>query len=265
MSYMRSLYLTAVTAFFLALTGLSSAPVLAEPSVLITGSNRGIGLELARVYAERGWTVIATCRSPSKADDLNAIAAEYDNVSVEELDLTDDGEITALAVKYQDQPLDILLNNAGIPGAGADQVFGNFNYDTYELVMAVNVHGPMKMAEAFISNVEASDQKKIINISSTQGSVAKTAGNRGMTYFYKSSKSALNMVSKILSIQLKSKGITVGLVSPGWVDTHFGGLPSMRGMITPRESAEAVIGVIDGLGLEQSGILMSHRNEVEPW
>lgn len=258
----------AISAALFTMAGpLGVAPVQAAdgPTVLITGSNRGIGLELARVYAKRGWNVIATCRTPSKADDLNAIAAEHDNLVVEELDVTDDGEIAALAAKYEGQPVDVLLSNAAIGGDKTKQIFGSFDYDEYEKVIRINVHGPMKMAEAFVANVEASEQKKIINISSTQGSLASTAGNRGLTYFYKSSKSALHMVMKILSIELRDKGITVGLISPGWVDTGFGGSQSMRGMITAAESAAAVVAVIDEYDLEKSGTLLSHKGEVEAW
>ena len=234
-------------------------------TVLITGSNRGIGLELARGYAERGWMVIATCRTPSKATDLQAIADVHSNLVIEELDVTDDAEIAALAEKYQDQPIDILLNNAGIPGAREKQQFGAYDFDVYEQVMAVNVHGPLKTSQAFIAHVEASEQKKIINISSTQGSIASTQPGRGNSYFYKSSKSALNMVSHMLSLELKARGITVGLVSPGFVDTNFGGLPSLPGMIKPRESAAAVMAVIDDYDLEKSGLLISHKGEVEAW
>lgn len=256
--------MTTMISLVLGALALSSVTAAAE-TVLITGSNRGIGLELARVYAERGWNVIATCRTPSQATDLQAIAAEYDNVVIEELDVTDDEEIAALAEKYEGKPIDVLLNNAAIPGDRDKQKFGSLDYDLFEKVIKVNVHGPLKMAEAFIANVEASDQKKIINISSTQGSLSSTVGNRGNSFFYKSSKSALHMVTRIMSIEMKDRGITVGLVSPGWVDTNFGGMPSMPGMITPQESAQSVVAVIDDYNLDKSGLLLSHKGEVEAW
>jgi NAD(P)-dependent dehydrogenase (short-subunit alcohol dehydrogenase family) len=241
------------------------APAAAEPTVLITGSNRGIGLEIARVYATRGWNVIATCRTPDKADDLKAIAAEYENLIIEELDVTDDREIAVLATKFDGQPIDILINNAAISGDRTKQSFGSFDFGIYEQVMRVNVHAPLKMAEAFMGNVGASEQKKFINISSTQGSISATRGDRGLSYFYKSSKSALHMVMHTLSIEMKGRGITVGLVSPGWVDTNFGGMPSLPGMITAAESGAAVVSVIDDYGLEKSGTLMSHKGEIEAW
>ncbi len=239
--------------------------IAAEPTVLITGSNRGIGLQIATVYAERGWNVIATCRTPSKADDLNALAAAHDTVAVEELDVTDEAEIAALAEKYKDQPIDILLNNAAIPGDRNKQQFGAYDFGLYDFVIDVNVKGPMRIAQAFYVNVAASDQKKIINISSTQGSIADTDGQKGNSYFYKSSKTALNMVMHMLANELRPNGITVGLISPGFVDTNFGGLPSLPMMISPRASAEKVVAVIDDYGLEKSGILYSHEGEIVPW
>ena len=133
--------------------GILPAMAADEPTVLITGSSRGIGLELARVYAERGWNVIATCRTPSKADDLKAIAAQYDNVAIEELDVTDDEEIATLAAKYNGKPIDVLLNNAGIPGDRSRQVFGIFDQDVFDQVMHVNVMGPLKTAVAFMDSV----------------------------------------------------------------------------------------------------------------
>jgi len=236
-----------------------------EPTVLITGSNRGIGLEIARVYADRGWNVIATCRTPSKADELNEIAAANSNLVVEELDVTDEAEIASLAEKYKDQPIDILINNAAIPGAREEQTFGNFDWDTYDLVMDVNVQGPLRTSVAFSENVKASEQKKIINISSTQGSIAETRPGRGNSYFYKSSKSALNMVTHIMAYEMKADDVIVGLVSPGFVDTNFGGLPTLPGMITPRESGEAVVAVIDDFTMEQSGLMITHKGKVAPW
>ena len=232
------------------------------PTVLITGSSRGIGLELARGYAERGWNVIATCRTPSKALALTAIAEQHPNVVIEELDVTDYAEIDRLAAKYTDKPIDVLLNNAGISGGSENQEFGNLQYDVYFHVHAVNVVGPLKLAEAFYDNVASSEQKKIISITSTQGSIAR---NFGGNMFYRSSKSALNMVMNTLAIELKKKGITVGLVSPGFVRTDFTKGLDFPMMITPQESAAAVIAVIDEYGIEKTGTFMRHTGQEAPW
>ena len=122
---------------------------LDKPTVLVTGSNRGIGFALVKNYAANGWNVIATCRSPSKAADLNQLSKQYNSISIEEMDVTDISEIQYLAKKYKNQPIDILINNAGILGNIENQSFGNLDPDLFEKVMAVNALGPLKVAEAF--------------------------------------------------------------------------------------------------------------------
>lgn len=244
------------------LLSIASGLATAEPTVLITGSSRGIGLELARQYAERDWNVIATCRTPATAAQLKTIDAAHDNLVIEELDVTDFEEVDALAEKYSDTPIDLLLNNAGISGGSENQEFGDLKFDVYFDVHAVNVVGPLKMAEAFYEHVLSSEQKKIINITSTQGSIAR---NFGGNMFYRSSKSALNMVMNALAIELKKQGITVGLVSPGFVRSDFTKGLDLPMMISTRESAAAVIAVIDDYGLEQSGSFIRHTGEPAPW
>lgn len=232
------------------------------PTVLITGSSRGIGLELARQYAVRGWQVIATARDPGDAASLAAIRSERPNLVIEQLDVTDHAGIDALAAKYRGKPIDVLINNAGISGGHDNAKFGQMSFAVYQQVHATNVIGPMKMAEAFLSSVEASKQKKIINISSAQGSITKTWG---CCYFYRSSKAALNMMSRNLAVELKPRGITVGIISPGFVKTDFTPGLNNPAMISPQKSAAAVISVIDGYGLEKSGTFLEHTGEPIPW
>ncbi len=234
------------------------------PTVLITGASRGIGLELARQYAARGWNVIATARNPAGTPALQALAKEHPGVRLEALDVTDHAQIDALAAKYKGQPIDVLLNNAGISGADAMGSFGHLDYAVYERVHATNVVGPLKMAEAFLSNVAASKQKKIINITSTEGSLGSVRG-RGGAYFYRSSKAALNMVMRSLAVDLKPRGITVGLVSPGFVKDDFTKGIDLPIMITPGQSAAAVIRTIDGYDLAKSGAFLRHTGEEAPW
>jgi NAD(P)-dependent dehydrogenase (short-subunit alcohol dehydrogenase family) len=241
-----------------ALVGAAEAPM-----VLITGANRGIGLELARQYAERGWNVIATARVPAEATGLKAIAAKHPGLVIEALDVTNHAQVDALAAKYRGRPIDILLNNAGISGGNENAKFGQMNYDAYYNVHAVNVVGPVKMAEAFLPNVAASAQKKIINITSGQGSIAKTWG---CCYFYRSSKAALNMMMRNIALELKPKGITVGLISPGFVrDTGMTQGLNLPMMITPQESAASVIRVIDGYDLSKTGTFLEHDGSEWPW
>jgi NAD(P)-dependent dehydrogenase (short-subunit alcohol dehydrogenase family) len=243
---------------------LASITALADesPTVLITGSNRGIGLEIARVYAERDWNVIATARHPETAQDLESIRAEHPKLVIVQLDVTDHVRIDELAAEYRDRPIDILINNAGISGGHENAKFGDMNFETYYEVHAVNVIGPTKMAEAFLPNVAMSNQKKIINITSGQGSIEKTWG---CCTFYRTSKAALNMMMRNISLELKKKGITVGLISPGFVKTGFTPGLDLPMMITPEESATKVVAVIDDYDLSKTGTFLGKDGQTWPW
>lgn len=237
-------------------------------TVLITGANRGIGLEMARNYAKRGWTVIATARKPAKAADLNAIAAEYDNVAVEQVDVLNQAQVDALAAKYKGKPIDVLLNNAAILGAPDEQKFGAYDFALFQRVMNTNVAGPLRMAQAFADNVAASEQKKIVAITSVQGSIALIRGDT--IQFYNASKSALNMSMRAVSAAVKKQGVTVALISPGAVNTDMmrealGNSNVRMRLLTPADSAEAVINVIDQYGFDMSGTFMDHRGTKIPW
>ena len=232
------------------------------PTVLVTGSNRGIGYEFARQYAEQGWKVIATCRKPADATKLQALAEQYPNLTIEALDVTDHEQIDSLAAKYEGQPIDVLLNNAGISGGGENQFFGKFNYDVFQGVIDVNVIGPLKMAEAFVDHVAASKQKKIMSVSSSQGSIAQV--RVPMLYFYRASKSALNMVMTNLAKQLRGKKIIVGLVAPGATDTDF-----MKGVTIPlgdpKDRVAGMMESIDNFTLEKTGGYIEWTQKELPW
>ena len=237
-------------------------------TVLITGSNRGIGLELARWYAKQDWSVIATARKPDKATALQAIAAEYPKVTIDQLDLLDFDMIDKLAAKLAGQPIDVLLNNAAILGEPNDQNFGSMDFDLLTRIMATNVNGPMKMAEAFIDHVEASEQKKIVAITSAQGSISSLRSPS--IAFYNMSKAALNMGMKSNSRALKKRGVTVALISPGAVDTDMMNLALDRAgvsfkLLTAAQSANLVATVIGNYGLDRTGTFVSHKDEVIPW
>lgn len=190
-------------------------------TVLVTGANRGLGFEFASQYAADGWNVIATARKPEAAEDLQALAREYPQVVIEQLDVRDLERIDALAAKYADQPIDILLNNAGISGNPMPgQVFKRLDYDLFDDFMETNAQGPLKMSEAFLKNVEASEQKKIAVLTSKVGLFSEfDAGTIG-TYFYRTSKTALNMLMRLVAEDVKKRGITVVLLNPGLVDTQ---------------------------------------------
>ena len=224
---------------------------LDKSTVLITGSNRGIGLSLAENYAEQGWNVIATCRKPDKATDLISLKGEYDNVNIEQLDVTSQKQINALAEKYKGIPIDVLLNNAGLLGDIKDQVFGALNEETFEQVFAVNTLAPLKVSEAFVEHVSLSEQKKIISMTSGLGSMQITA-NQSYFYFYRMSKAALNMAVVAMNASLRKQGIISALIAPGQVDTKLLAESGYRGpnKITPDESAKSLIRIIDSLSQE---------------
>ena len=247
--------------------GLTAPEDLARPTVLITGSSRGIGFAMASQYAEKGWGVIATCRNPESADALRDLAEQYSNVVIERLDVTDYSEIDGLAETYRDLPIDVLINNAGILGSVPGQRFGSLDFETFDQIMAVNVKGPLKVTEAFMANVVASDQKKIMNISSQVGSIELNFGGQ---VFYRSSKAALNMSMKTLAVESQwekdaaRKQVIFGLINPGVVDTDFAkGVPIP--MISPEESASAVISRIDEFSLDDSGSFVDYTGKRLPW
>jgi NAD(P)-dependent dehydrogenase (short-subunit alcohol dehydrogenase family) len=238
-------------------------------TVLVSGTNRGIGLAMVRNYAERGWNVIATVRKPESATDLQAVAKEFpDRIRIEQMDLLDLDSIDALAQRLDGVAIDVLLNNAALMGEPNDQTIGSFDYELMQRVQNVNVVGTFKMIEALLPNVEAGKQKKIVGISSTQGSIASLR-EPGIV-FYKMSKASLNMGLRALSRALKSNKITVAIVSPGAVDTDMMNLALDRAgvkfqLLTTEQSAEAVINVISQYELKHTGVFMSHEGEELPW
>jgi len=241
-------------------------PVTKGTVVLVTGANRGLGLEFTKQYAERGARIIATARNPDGADELNALAAANKNITVEQLDVTNHDEIEALAATYVDQPIDLLLNNAGIGGGVENQMFGKMNYETFDEVMAVNVKGPMKMCEAFRKNVAASDLKKMVAVSSSQGSIASVKSP--LLYWYRSSKSALNMNMVNLAFQMQRKRVIIGLVTPGATATDF--IPEqfrkvIKGIQEPPVAAADMIRNIDRFTLANTGTFFDYDGSIVPW
>ncbi|MBT8421748.1 MAG: SDR family oxidoreductase [Gammaproteobacteria bacterium] len=192
-----------------------------QRAVLITGSNRGIGFEFARQYAELGWLVIATARAPGAADALQALAADNANVVIEQLDVTDLAGVDALAEKYSDQRIDVLLNNAAISGSPSlRQKFGRVDYDYFDDFMATNARGPLKVAEAFLPHVKMSDRRQIVLVSSIGGSFSAGGRDSCETMIYRASKAAANMLMVNVAEATAMHGVTVTLVNPGLVDTQ---------------------------------------------
>jgi NAD(P)-dependent dehydrogenase (short-subunit alcohol dehydrogenase family) len=239
----------------------------ARPTVLVTGSNRGIGLAFAQFYASEGWNVIATARSPEDAAELQALAASNPHVVIEQLDVTDFVRIAELAADYAGTPIDVLINNAGIYGDRDKQEWGSLDPQTFQDVNAVNVLGPLKMTEAFADHVAASQQKKIVSITSGAGSVSpdRVAGG-GM--FYAISKAGLNMAMRKVGAELEGRGIIVAVVAPGIVNTDM--LATNRPSLVPRartaeESVAGIAAVIESLDSTYDGRPRNFDGSVLPW
>ena len=204
-------------------------------------------------YADAGWSVIAGCRNPETSDELRQVAdMDGHDVAIEHLDVLDHGSIDELAAKYKGRPLDVLINNAGVIGPIPirenieRQHFGTIDYDVWEEVIRTNTFGPVKMAEAFVDNIAASEQKKLVSLSSTLGSIAE---DRIPAIAYASSKTALNKAMTLLADKLRDKGIAVALFCPGYVKTRMG--PDAT--IEVEDSIKGLTRLIAELTLERDG------------
>lgn len=224
-------------------------------TVLITGANRGIGLEFAKQYHAAGWNVIATAREPKGADDLRGIDKDLDIVR---LDVTDPDSVAALIATLKDQPIDLLINNAGL--GGGVSALADVKADEYERVLQVNAIGPMRVTQALLPNLKAGKGKTVVSISSGLGSIANNTG--GGFYGYRESKAALNMFMRTIAAELKDDGFICIAMSPGWVKTDMGG---ENAQLTPEESISGMRKVIDGLKAADSGRFWNHDGKELPW
>lgn len=231
-------------------------------TILITGTNRGIGLELTRQYAQEGADVIACCRKPERADDLSVLAeAHRGAVEIVELDVTDPAQAELLGRRMEGRPIDVLINNAGVMGTGSRlQTFGKLDYHAWAHCLSVNLMGPMRLCETLADNVAAGEGKKIVNISSRMGSIADAGG--GGAYIYRTSKAGLNMASRLLARDLEEKGIVVLAVHPGWVKTAMGG---KNAPLPPQESAAGLRALINRAGPDMSGRFWNYSGEELSW
>jgi len=194
-------------------------------AVLITGANRGLGLEFARQYALEGWRVFATCRH---AEGVEALLPRSSQVSVHPLDIKNDTEIEALAAELRDVPIDLIVNNAATQGPiGQTASFGKLDRKSWLEVFETNTVAPLKLVEALLENVSRSDKKMIVFMSSRAGSISERGllphHRPGGSYIYRTSKAALNAAARSLAFDLKPRGIAVLILHPGWVRTDSGG------------------------------------------
>ncbi|NKB43049.1 MAG: SDR family NAD(P)-dependent oxidoreductase [Alphaproteobacteria bacterium] len=233
-----------------------------QPTVLVTGSNRGIGLEFVRQYAAKEWRVIATTRRPNQARALQALARSQTNVTVELLDVTNGDHLDALVEKYRGQPIDVLINNAGVSGdfQGPGQSLGTLDYTTVDTFMSVNAIGPLRVTEAFYENVKLSDQKKVIAITALLGVHSFKYGGFSGAYWYKVSKAAMNAAVFNLAQDAIKDGITVALLTPGEVAVEKVVDPGPN-FIAPEVSIRGMIDVIEGLSSEDSGAIIRYNGK----
>jgi NAD(P)-dependent dehydrogenase (short-subunit alcohol dehydrogenase family) len=230
-------------------------------TALITGASRGIGLEFCRQYAADGWRVLACCRHPERSDALNKLAAQYPElIELHALDVVDHAQIKHLAQVLASESIDLLVNNAGIYPDSDNRGFGHTDYAEWTRAFRINTMAPLKMAESFAGQITGSKLKTIVTITSMMGSIADNRG--GGSYLYRSSKAAVNMVVKSLSIDLKPAGITAVVFHPGWVKTDMGG---PNALVSAEQSVSGMRRLIGRLTIADSGKFFGYDNREIPW
>lgn len=229
-------------------------------TVLITGANRGLGLEFCRQYAQDRWSVIACCRHPDRAKELLELAEIYPVIQVEALDVADFAQIDALAGRLSKWRIDILINNAGVYADQSGQGFGHLDYAAWTDSFRINTQAPVRMAEAFLPHVKASDKKLLVAVSSLMGSIADNGS--GGSILYRTSKAALNAAMKNLALDLSKYPVGVLTLHPGWVKTDMGGPNALIGVT---ESVSCMRAAIAGFTMPQSGSFVNYLGKTMPW
>ena len=265
--------------FLLSLLALLPLAVQAEfkqgaSTVLITGANRGIGLELTRQYADKGWNVIATSRhaaGDAALAALNEIAAKHPQVVLEKIDVSDTATVRGVAEKYSHQPIDVVINNAAAVEAtvaadmaAATMPFEKMDFDAARRDFDVNTLGAMRVAQAFLPNVESSKQKKLIAVTSSAGSFGNPLPN-GIAMNYGASKAALNKYMTLLAVRMKARGVIVALVQPVFVASKSD-MANMKGAAPVDQEVGKLIKVIDAMTADASGKITNFSTgKVDPF
>jgi NAD(P)-dependent dehydrogenase (short-subunit alcohol dehydrogenase family) len=227
---------------------------------LITGANRGIGLEFVRQYLKEGWRVFAACRKPQSAKELKGLAPGAGKaLTLLKMDVTDPDSVGDAARELEDEAVDLLINCAGIGGPPRQRT-GSTDYAAWARVLDVNTLGPMRVLEAFIEPLARSDRKLAVTLTSGMGSI--TDNKSGGSVAYRTSKAAVNMAMRSAAIDLAPRGITCVVINPGWVKTDMGG-PGAS--LTPEESVTAMRRLIGGLRPGDSGKFYNYTGREYPW
>ena len=222
-------------------------------TILITGANRGLGLELSRQYSAAGWRVIGTARNPESAGELAATGAE-----VVQLDVTDQASVDRMARDLAGRAIDVLVNNAGIQPLMWK--LAEIDIEKYEMALAVNTVGPVRTTLALMPSLRLGESRRIINITTDISSIA---GNKdGGFYGYRESKAALNMFNKSLAAELGPEGFVCIVLHPGWVRTDLGGPNAPLGV---QESVTGMRTVIDALQPSDNGSFLTYAGERMDW
>jgi NAD(P)-dependent dehydrogenase (short-subunit alcohol dehydrogenase family) len=235
--------------------------------ILITGAGRGLGLEFVRCYLERGERVFAGCRRPETAKHLHELElAHPQRLTVVPLDVADPDSIRTshATVRAQVDGLDLLINNAGVysahGSAGPMERLGELSFEDALTVLRINAVGPLLVAQQNLDLLRRGTEARLVNLSSGYGSVSANTG--GFPYYYSASKAALNMFMRSMAAEVGRWGITTVLLDPGWVRTDMGG-PSAS--LTPRQSVEGMIHIIDGLTRRQNGRFLTWQGRELAW
>ena len=230
------------------------------PTILITGANRGLGLEFTRQYLTEGYAVIAACRSPGTAQALQQLERDSRGALTPlEVDVADGASVKRAAARLPGATIDVLVNCAGRIGAHG-QTIGSLDYDDWMQVLEVNLMGPARMCEAFLERVAQSQRRLIVTITSGMGSLADNTS--GGSIPYRTSKAAVNMLTRSAALDLRTRGITCVVLNPGWVKTDMGG-PNAK--LSPQESVGAMRRLIAKLGPQDSGRFYNYDGREYPW
>jgi NAD(P)-dependent dehydrogenase (short-subunit alcohol dehydrogenase family) len=227
-------------------------------TILISGANRGLGLEFVRQYLAAGDKVIAGVRDPARAEALRALPGQ-ERLETHALDVTDAVSVEAFRRAVDGQPIDILIANAGVYGGDRQNRLGDIDYDAWLNAFAVNALGPVRLADAFVDNVAKGRDRKMVALTSRMGSIADSSGG---AIIYRSSKAALNSAWHTLALQLKDRGVACFPIHPGWVQTDLGGA---QAPLTPEQSIATLRALIDQWTLADSGRFLSWDGREIPW